>query len=667
MKIIQKLNAKLKLIKENDDEIEKRNSDADYYDNNDMDDVEPDADYENSYKTSDDYEPNEINDDEGDEKTPGYWKDPKNSNYDRQYAEDALFHTIGPLTDEPRWTNKWTSPSQPVPEFTPNGLAPKWTQEEVVMAFAGDPGMLFSGKDDPKSPRYGNKGGSPLFRTAKRVSRVYNRGTDPSFIEDMYSNGFIALMRLMQPGKDESRSPFISFAIRNVQSAMEHGVGADENVDLASGELGTYYITPEGEFRKRNNEKIPGWKEIKAVGVQGILKMTDPNAIRRAASIIKGKYQTEKSGDKNADNPFGIFSSRFYQLSMKYADALDSGTEAEIDAARQDIMKLRDDIERDKNLIGGASTGLGQAIDTPDRGASTWGKEGGVPLKVSSMNVDNDEGGSMASNIEGPGSEEDVIEQDAVNYILNMALKHDLGKILGKSEKYQRMAAELGAKNNKIGGPLSANEYRYIIRSLGQIASNYPGKGTIRAKRNIPRDSPGWLSAGEDPEIEPLPNPKIAEDLETEKQPLWHSIWSRNGYEAMGPTAIASEMGEEIIEFIHYGIKTGRTEKTGKPGTVSKVSVANALRAAQVKLKIIADIYSDRLGLKNESISTVVRQLDDIDKTIISETANTMVRIIGRVLKESNLKVKRLVSKPNNSISSTPIESKMQAVDIFTF
>jgi len=37
------------------------------------------------------------------EQADASWKNPNLPDYDRQYAEDCLHHTIGPLTDNPRW------------------------------------------------------------------------------------------------------------------------------------------------------------------------------------------------------------------------------------------------------------------------------------------------------------------------------------------------------------------------------------------------------------------------------------------------------------------------------------------------------------------------------------------------------------------------------------
>ena len=293
------------------------------------------------------------------------WKDPDSENYDRQWAEDALYHTIGPLTDSPRWiggprdkVRDWTSPSEPVPGFTLGGPAPRWTQEEVIAAFAGDPSMLFTAPHHPKSPMYGNKGGAPLFRLASKVARIYGRPTDRQFIADLYSNGFVPLIHMMQPGFDRSIEPFIKFAIRSIRSAMEHGTGGTTEGDLTQDISGKYFATPAGEISHRITTDplppeaagVPGvsekwtdlqiktwraanraeklesgnWTEHTAIGIKGIVSMTDPNRVREASNIIQGKYRTEEHLDRNLENPLGPYSPKYFFLTNAYADALET-------------------------------------------------------------------------------------------------------------------------------------------------------------------------------------------------------------------------------------------------------------------------------------------------------------------------------------------------------
>lgn len=543
------------------------------------------------------------------------WKDPNNPDYDRQIAENALYHTIGPLTDSPKWAKQWTSPGTPVPGFIPGGQAPKWTQEEVVFAYAGDPELLFASSGNPRSPRYGNRGGSPLYRMARKVSRTYARENNRAFFEDMYSNGFVALLRLMQPGQDMSMSAFISYVGPTVLGAMTNGIGGETRTAAAAG----YTASIGGKDSK-----------IAVRGLKSLLDEVNPREIRNAADVVRGKFQTTQSHEKTPDNPFGYFSAPYYQVLHKYADALESQDEEAIGIARRDIESLIDKIDDYGTMIGGASTGAGQAISTADRKTS---------IGISSMDAPagSDETGSIAGNIEGSTTEEGFVDAETVNYILDIGLNHDLGKTLASSEKYTAMAVELGSKNGKIGGKFSAVEYRYILRTLGPYARSYPGKGVLRTNTKVPRDGLGWWQPGEDPEIESLPG-----DADGGSDGLWHSIWSRTGYEAMGPTAIAEEMTQEVEEFNRYGIPTARkisnkvkAGKADKAEAVSKMSVAQALRSATVKLKIIADIYASSLGIKESVVKgnallEEVNTLDTIDRQIISEMAREIVRRINR-------------------------------------
>ena len=509
------------------------------------------------------------------------WKDPNSEDYDRQWAEDALFHTIGPLTDNPRWVGLagdkikgWTSPSEPVPGFTLGGPAPRWTPEELVLAYAGDPNMLFTAESNPRSPMYGNKGGAPLLRLARKVARIYNRANDRQFIADLYSNGFIPLLRMMKPGYDEKREPFISYVTRNVKSAMEHGTGGTSQSNLATG-----------------REDQHG-----TVGLNGLLDRTDPEEVRALAQQVKGRYQEQASHNKHPDNPFGKYSAAYFRLANQYADALESGNEDRIDTIRNQIRQQMSEIEDENIFVPGASTGIGQAISTPDRKTS---------IDISSIDVSHktspsDDGFGMAGNLVGDIDEESAIDPETITKIYDIAINHDLGDIIGQIPRYRDMAAEWGAKGGKIGGKMTVNELRYSIRTMGPLGSNYPGRGTVRANPDIPRDSRGWWEPGSDPEIEPIPGEA--------QGALWHSIWSRNGWQSMGPTEISAEMAEEISEFNKLGIPTARTVKTKtdpRSGreiqqAVSKIAVAKALKAATIKLKFIAMLERETLGLDDE-------------------------------------------------------------------
>lgn len=581
------------------------------------------------------------------------WKDPGSGNYDRQKAEDALFHTIGPLMETPRWVNRpWSSPGEPVPGYKPGGPAPQWTEPEIIMAYAGDPNLLFKGADNPKSPSYGNKGGAPLYRMARRVARFYAKDKDRSFIDDLYSNGFIPLVQAMKPGFDEGREPFISWITRNVQSAMEHGVGGEERTDRAAGFDSRHTTGNKDDIISKDDFKDG---QVGQRGVKSLVGVTDPQEVRRQAERVQGKFQNERLHDKHPDNPFGAFSSQYYQVAHMYADALETGDEDRIEGARNQLMQLADEIEDYSIPIRGASTGLGQAISTPDRKTSIGIASMDAPGKGS-----NDTAG-MAGNIVGDDTRNDtsLADPETIGYVLDIAINYDLGTLL-KGTKYERIAGALGSKKG-IGGRMTVNELRYVIRSLpSSLGANYPGKGRMRAKIEVPRDKTGWWQPGEDPEIEPIPTGG-----------KWTSIWTREGNAFMEPTQIAREMTEEVREFNKLGIKTVRSIKAKmKKGkafeeAVSNVSIITAIGKARVKLQLIADIHADELGIDDsledrqdvpdagilqarandaamaadpsamESIrrsGIISESLDRFDKMLVVEAARYMVRKLTRTI-----------------------------------
>jgi len=533
------------------------------------------------------------------------YKNPRSPDYDRQYAEDTLYNTIGPLTDAPRWNPTWKGDSPPPPDFTPGGPAPKWTEEEVIIAMAGDPKYLMKSgyNDHPLAPSHGRMGGAPVFRLAKRVAKQYARGSDKSFIEDMYGNGLIELQRLMQPGYDEGRSAFIPFVIKNIEGVMKHGVGGTkQSIQAAGGDS----------------------KDSGVSGIKSVLAATDPEQVRKYANQVKGQFQTTRSHAKNPDNPFGAHSPAFYRISMQYADALETGNPDRIEAARSQFTQLLSDIEESQTHIPGASTGMGQAISTPDRKSS---------IGISSMDVQNDDesGGSMAGNIAAQEQAQEMyIDPEAVYFILDVALNHDIGKTLANTQ-YRDAGIAAGSKDGKMGGKLTANELRYVIRTLGAVASNYPGKGTPRSNTKVPRDSLGWWMPGEDPEIEPLPS----------GGGFWNSIWTRMHNPAMGPTEIAAEMTDEVREFMERGIPTAREIKTKatKAEAVTKVSVDNTRKSALVKFKVIKDLHRSQLAL-DESVKKALRadgitmfeNLDAIDRKLVGLVCEHIVNKLSQTM-----------------------------------
>jgi hypothetical protein len=626
-------------------------------------------------------------------------KDPYSPGYSRQYAEDMLWHTVGPLMDQPRWVNKrWDSP-EPEPEgYTPGGPAYQWTPEEVTFAFAGNPSKLFRGGND--SPNSGRMGGSPMFRAARKVARKFGKESDRDFISDLYSNGFVPLVKMMHKGFDEGREPFISYVSRSVTGAMEAGPGADKaSIQVTSGE-----------------------KSKEHFGLVAALSSSNPRDVRKGADRVRGEYRSAKSHDRHPDNPYGAYSYDYYTSMHRYADALESGDQESIEQSRQEIRDLIDAIEHSNPSIRGAASGMGQAVSNKDRGAASGearfltqalgletiansdrpdtfeklekrlniinkniqildnkiAKEKNPEEKnrlagykesisgfvdavigndkaatdefrtkilsqrqvhlddkkfgIASMDAQaDDEASNMGSNMSSEDHLESWLDPEAVRYILEIAMNYDIGSILSKSSKWSKMAAELGAKGGKLGGKLGVNELRYLIRSMGPIGSNYPGAGKMRSNLSAPRDTKNWWQPGEDPEIEAIPSGGV-----------WNSIWKRNGYSPMQPTAIVAEMTAEVAEFEKLGIPTGREVKNKvrndgsvKPvEVISKAYVAATFKSAKIKLQIIADIHRDQLGLNESAGDDIPRGLltNEIDRTIIAEHADRMAAILGKSL-----------------------------------
>lgn len=548
---------------------------------------------------------------------------PNSSNYDRQYAEDVLYHTIGPLLDAPRWSSgKWTSHSNypPPPGFTPGGPAYKWTEEEIVVAMAGDPNLFMKAgaKDNPRSPAFGDKGGAPIYRFAKRLARKGNRErTD--LIYELYSLGLAQLSRMMKPGYDEARSPFISYTMPTINYAMQNGLGGSKQGIMATGEKSTTGL----------------------IGLKSLMKTTSPEEAREIAGQVKGKYQTSKFHDKHPDNPFGPYSSRVHEAATSLAAALEENNPEQIDKVKNRIAQLIDEIDDEETFIPGATTGADQAISTPDRVKvdPETGKRVN-PLKLKSMDVSADEEkGSMAGNIptyQDEPENETGIDPEAVYEVIDIALGHDLTQWFIDDPELAAHAASNDKWKYTPGEPvtkMTVNEMRYLIRSLGAIAKEYPGKGRLRkAHATIAREAKNWCQPGEDPEIDVIPGTNGA---------IWKSEWVRNpSPEPMAPTPIAQEMTRETISCNKLNIKTARDMSKKAPGAevISKAAVSAALGKAQLKLFAIFYAQRKERGLDESENPTSGRlfleNYDPVDRSILCETADWMIRMIDRSFNE---------------------------------
>lgn len=569
------------------------------------------------------------------------YKNPRKG--DRQAAEDALYHTVGPLTSRPKWvSSEWSSPGSPPPDYVPGGPAPRWTPEEIIFAMAGDPSMLFTGQNNhPLSPQYGNKGGAPLFRKARQLARQYGRPNDRTLISDLYQNGFIPLLRMMQPGFDEGRSPFISYVIRNIESGMGHGSGGTKQSQAALG--------------IKSEDGIVGFK--------GLLLLKSPAEIRQAAEQIGPQFRERSGHQKDPGNPLGKYSASFYQLANEYADALESNNKDKLDAVVYKINQKIEEIEDENVMVLGASTGVGQAISTPDRQSS---------VNISSLDAPaagSDDASGMAANISGSKDEgtanverEENIE--IISLMLDRAMKFDFGTL---GDKWKQKAQDLGAKGAvKFAGPLNITQLRYTIRTLGESGSNYPGRGTIRKNTQIPREARGWCTYGEDPELEPIPSREGA---------IWRSEWVRKGYPSIGSTEIAAEMTREVLEFEQLGIPTARSIKSkagGKEEVVSKNAVSNALAAAKIKLTILAEIERDQLGIDESKLTGPlledVKYADKIDRELIAEACDWACARINNALQldlmtEHMPSADDLLTMANIFVKRDSATTKMKPID----
>lgn len=600
------------------------------------------------------------------------WKNPRSPDYERQYAEDCLYHTVGPATSNPRWVDKeWSSKSGSTPPegFTPGGAAPRWTNEEIIAAFAGLPDERnFHNRDSNVSPASGTMGGAPLYRAAKMAAKIsaasHGGRISKDLIEDCWSNGMQTLLKLLVPGADRAKSSFISWAITQVRGAMTGGVGGDKRTNMLLQTESNYYVTPDGQIKDRlpevaqrpkTNESAEAfqarrersirqhqdaeasWTRITALGIPSLLKMTSPEQIYAATDIVKGDFRYESSPEFDAGNPFGRYSSEYYMYGNELAGALEAGDEERIQAAKNDLMKLMEQAENASVLTLGTKTGLmpGHTITTPDRASrmKIRSMSGGKPSKET--------GEPEEMQIETPkekDTDESVQAREIFNQLISLCLNYDLAKFF-KNTDVLRRAEELAVCKKGIGGYMTSNEFRFLIRNYGSVAGDYPGKGTMREKLDVPREAPGWWSAYEDTEIEAIPG----------SDETWESIWTRNGYPTMtSPKAIADEMSAEAAEFEKgFKVGSGEEERTVQIAinhsrkvkangmSISRQKVAEDLTRAICKFQIVTMAQRSSLALEesyfaevNGSLAQVIIE-DDIDRRI-------MIRTLDEIIQHSN-------------------------------
>jgi hypothetical protein len=519
------------------------------------------------------------------------FKDPSAPGYDRQNAEDALYHTVGPLTDNPTWdTARWTSSSTPPEGYAPGGPAPQWTQTEVIVAMAGDPNYMYAGKRSagPTSPMYGHMGGAPLYRVAKQTAKTFGKDKDRDFVAELYSNGLLGLTRVMQAGYDKSQGPFIKFAMPRIKGFIRHGGGKTKAQERAE------------RIAKRLLEMGP------VLGDQA-----DAASIEEISNKITGKFRTESLHDIDSGNPYGPFSPDLYSITSDMAKAVREEDEGMLEDVKRRLQDLIEKMEDDVNVLG-ASTGVGQAISTKDRATS---------IGIASMDQpksSGDDATKLAGTLADKGAPKVgdlVVSKEAVDFVLEMSLKDDLNQTIKGSATLQDIVTRVATRGGysaqdveKAMRPLAGTGYRYVLRQLGKIAKPYVGEGILRANTETPREKPGWWKAGEDPEIERKPDGS-----------LWESEWRRTGRPVMTSREIADEMAREVVELTQLGIPTGRAANLkmvdGKPMVMSPQSIDMTIRPIRARLALLAAIY-EQSDIDYFGEST----MDAVDRQIIAET-----------------------------------------------
>lgn len=588
------------------------------------------------------------------------WKEPFDADYDRQQAENALQATLGPMTDSPAWAKDWKAPTGHT--YLKGQPAPQWTADEIFVAIAGDAALLgksgLTDAEQARSPRHGGRtaqgrmmSGAPLWRWATQQARRFDR-LNLSDVMDAYQNGAVQIMTMLRAGADESRVNIISWMKRDVIEAMGKGVGLTARA-----------------------KRVIGSRATGVTGLEGVLAAKDPEAVRDLANQVKGKYQQQKLSDKHDDNPFEQYSSDFYKLTMGYADALESNDEDSISNARQSIQDFIGKVNAESEGTLGFERGQGEAITDLSRGKS---KDYGIQ----SMDVPagSDEEGTLAGNIEQQSSRTGmdsvsraITDPRTVSKLVDLTLRYDMNELLNAEDTAvavqkarQRVHDYAKGTEEEPGfhkgmkdiapGRMKAMELRMILRTFG--VENFDGKGATRLNTDVPRDGQGWWRPGEDPEIEPYTN-------ENGEEVLWESIWRRGsggspespGYippmtelmtaQGFNNRAVQDELAQETKEFQKLGIPTVREIKVGaskrdkgREITLSTVSINKAQTSGLSKIAAAAqlirgDIMPGASSLEEEfqkTVTTLLEDIDDIDRQILLETCDYVITLYNRML-----------------------------------
>jgi hypothetical protein len=524
---------------------------------------------------------------------PADWKDPESAGYDRQYAEDCLYHTVGPLTDNPTWdTASWSSSSEPPEGYEQGGPAPRWSTHELTIAMSGDPGALegsASRRGGPRSPAYGRTGGAPVFRIAKQLARAYGRASDENLIQDLYANGNMGLTRLLQPGYDKSQGPFIKFAMPRLTGYMKHGIGRTKAEERALRQA------------KKLADVSPTLGDEK-----------EADSYDSLAEKIVGKYRNQSLHDVNSDNFYGPHSPTMYQILRDLAQAIKQDDADMVEDVKRRVNDLIEELESDVSVLG-ASTGIGQAITTKDRVSS-------VGISSIDQPKGDDDAGQMAKQIKDTSATNVgslMADKDTVKFVLELSLKENIADSIKGSPTLQRVVARVASREGfspadieKAMSPITGTGYRYILRQMGPLANPYIGENVLRSSIDVPREKRGWWQRGEDPEIDRKPDGS-----------LWQSEWRRNGREALSAREIADEMGREVVELVEIGIPTARQANLklvdGKPTVMSQQSIDMTVRPIRARLALLAALYE-----QSDADYFEEHRLDRVDRQILAEACS---------------------------------------------
>lgn len=584
----------------------------------------------------------------------GEWKDPANPSYIRSYAEDCLHKTYGPLRKDSTWSEDEWDPRasryllgfEPPPprDYEPGGRAPVWTENEVTVAYAGDMGK--AGDKDYKMIL--GPANSPLLNLAKKLARAY-KIDNPEAIQELYTNGLLRLSQLMKPGIDAGApGPLRKDGTRGDPTGFISWIKNDLEKSLISG-FGTTKAEKRALTAVKKLVDVAGSKTKATADVDMVLSPT----FEGTQYQIAPEYQEDGPNkyDKDPGNPYGRYTWYIFQVGNDLRQALISKDAERIDLLKRELQQKIGQIEDGNELTLGLSTGSMQAISTP-RGTKN------VPLTSIDKPI-GDEGFSAAEtlvarsaakteptpteaafftvleiclNLDGVASK--YLPTDPTEWNEKIAIPANKVHQALKLTKEGSLPKELHIERNQLLKSFDSMEFRCVLRLLGGLCANYPGKGKMRSSLGTPRHAAGWWNPYEDPEIEPIPEFEDYSD-EEEEQDLgasggslaqkgeWTSAWRLKGSPLMGNKDIADEFRNEAQEMLEFGIPSAWADmvEAGNSKIMSDQTVNKYGLRAYTKLIVVATMY------KNRSFSESV---DDIDRLLISETALSMARVLSK-------------------------------------